>query len=107
MEGGVAGFDVAAEAALLVRIVEVALEVLALGGVGVGGEFRVQAPCLVEAHHLQPHRGDGEVDLDGLRGDERDTLADVEALFQQVVVRHDLVDEADAEGFLRVDVVAG
>ena len=58
LEGGVAGFDVAAEAALLVGIVEVSLEVLALGCVGVGGEFRVQAPCLVEAHHLQAHRGD-------------------------------------------------
>ena len=48
-----------------------------------------------------------EVDLDGLRGDEGDALADVEALFQQVVVRHDLVDEADSQGFLGVDVVAG
>ena len=48
-----------------------------------------------------------QVDLHGFRRDERDALDKLKAGFQQFILGHDLVHQADAQSLLRVDVIAG
>src|SRR4029453_15413262 len=67
----------------------------------------IKGQSVAQAHHIQAHGGDLQIDLDGLRRYASDALDDFEAFVDQLISRHDLDNQADAQRFLSVDVIPG
>ena len=70
------------------------------------GELVVQQQRIPKSHHLEAHRSNGQIDLHGLRRNEGNTLDNMKTFLEQLVGRHHFVDQADAQSFLRIDMVS-
>ena len=69
------------------------------------GKRLVHPERVPQAHHLQSHDRYLKIDLHRFRWNMRDSLDDREAFLQELIRRHDFVDEADAKRLVGVDVV--
>src|SRR5712692_8403368 len=82
------------------------LKILALRALYESRQLVVEHEGVAQTHHLQASGGYSEVELHRLRGDQGNALDNPEASVDEFVFGDNVINDANAERFLGVDVVA-
>src|SRR5215475_5604623 len=82
------------------------LKILALRALYQSRQLIVEHESVAQAHHLQASGGHGEVEPDCLWRDQSDALDNPKAGVEEGVFGDNIIDDANAERFLGIDMVA-